>query len=190
MVNSWLISIPRPCVTQILQEKFDQHPALAEAKAQQELLHHELEQYKSFCDLGERESLQNEITLIRNQLTVYLESETSRSLKQRRLSHYIKDSRASLSAVQLLPVDASLEAPSIPPCTSHHGNNLSSETNMEVSGSSRDSELDQHEQNGNEDLHLVIQELREERDHYMQLAERGRKELEGEKRYANYVIHQ
>ncbi|KAG0628802.1 hypothetical protein M758_1G054100 [Ceratodon purpureus] len=160
----------------ILQEKFDQHPALAEAIAQQELLRHELEEYKSFCDLRERDFLHNEVTLLRNQLAVYLESETSRSLKQRRLSHPIKNSLASHPSA-----DAALEEPSNPSSAPHNGSNLISDATMQGSDS-RDTEMDQNEQDGNEDLHVLVQELKEERDHYIQLAERGRKELEGEKR--------
>jgi hypothetical protein len=93
----------------------------------------------------------------------------------------MKDSLASLSAVQLPSATAALEEPSKLSSTSHDSITLLSESTMEGSGS-RDMKPDQNEQDGNEDLHLLIQELREERDHHMQLAERGRKELEGEKR--------
>lgn len=172
----------------MLQEKFSQHPGLFEAKAQLDLLNLELERYKSFCDLGERANLENDIVLLRNHLTVYLESETSRSLKQRRFSLLTKDSLASLRPTQLLSVDAEPEVSAESSSTAHDDDNSLRESAMEGPGSQDLDAYENDRDSDEEDFHLLVQDLREERDHYMQLAERRQKELEGEKRYAGFVV--
>lgn len=162
----------------MIQEKFSQNPELAEAKIQLESLRLELERYKSFCDLGERANLENEIMILRNQLNVYLESETSRSLKQRRSSLFNKDNPASAEPTQILSVDRAPESAT----TSYDAGNPESATG------SKDSDLDRNDRGSDdEDLHLLVQELKEERDHYIQLAERRQKELDGEKRFVEYA---
>jgi hypothetical protein len=77
---------------EMLQEKFNEHPDVTEAKMKQQCLENELQRLKTFCKLGEREALQKEITQLRNQLQLLLETGTPGSLKQRRLSLTPKNS--------------------------------------------------------------------------------------------------
>ena len=170
---------------QMLQEKYDQHPELAEAKAEQQLLRHELHRYKALCDLEERERLQQEILQLRNQVQLYLETGTPGSMKQRRLSltpaHGIQ---ASCSPIKLLSLS---EAPEpMPSCesasSSRHvnGEPLASSVEghaIELLEQER-KEWDQREK----EFITMVQGLRDESEHHMQLAEKLRKELEGEKR--------
>lgn len=181
---------------QLLQEKFEQHPELADAKAEQQLLRHEIQQYKSFCDLGEREKLQEEIVHLRNQLHSYLEMGTSGSLKHRRLSLTPKKSVLPHSPIKLMSLTAVPEA--MPSCESTSSSNHLKEDQPPVSPTeARASELLEQERREWDERERewtsVVQELREECDHHMQLAEKRRKELEIEKRsvflHQGHVVH-
>lgn len=169
----------------MLQEKFDHHPELAEAKAEQQLLRHELHRYKALCDLEEREKLQQEILHLRNQVQLYLETGTPGSMKQRRLSltpaHGVQPSYSPIKLMSLTAVPETMPACESASSSKHVDDELPAST---VEGHAADlleqerREWDQREK----EWISMVQELREECDHHMQLAEKWRKELEGEKR--------
>lgn len=168
----------------MLQEKFDHHPDVAEARAEQDLLRHELQQYRSFCDLGERDALQEEVMQLRNQLQFYLETGTPGSLKQRRLSLTPKKSIPPHSPVKLLSLTAVSEGMSSCESTSS-SNNVKGASVVAMPEAPVDERLDEERREWDErekEWISVVQELREESDRHLQLADKRRKELEGEKR--------
>lgn len=185
---SYLCHLPIPIVlfVQVLQEKFYHHPELAEAKAEQQLLRHELHRFKALCDLEECERLQQEILQLRNQVQLYLETGTPGSMKQRRLSltpgHGVQPSYSPIKLMSLTAVPESM-----PSCES-----ASSSRHVDASEPPASSveeraiqileqerrEWDQREK----EFISMVQDLRDESENHMQLAEKWRKELEGEKR--------
>jgi hypothetical protein len=180
-----IIPIPIFVSVQMLQEKYDHHPEVAEAKAEQQLLRHELHRYKASCDLEERGRLQLEILQLRNQVQLYLETGTPGSMKQRRLSltpaHGVQPSFSPIKLMSLTAVPESIPScesasssrhvDSEPPASSVEGHAI------ELLEQER-REWDQREQ----EFISMVQELRDDCEHHMQLAEKWRKELEGEKR--------
>lgn len=173
----------------MLQEKFDHHPELAEAHAERELLRHEVDRYKTLCDLEEREKLQEEIFHLRNQVQLYLETGTPDSTKPRRLSVCEAVSPAlccqnTCSPSKILPTTAVPEA--VPACQSPSSCTQDDAerpaSTVEVHAADL---LEQERRDWNQrekEWISMVHELREERDHHMQLSEKLRKELEGEKR--------
>ncbi|XP_024379513.1 kinesin-like protein KIN-12B [Physcomitrium patens] len=169
----------------MLQEKFIHHPELAEAKAEQELLRHELNRYKALCDLEASEKLQQEIVQLRNQVLLYLENGTPGSMKQRRLSLTpTKGIQPSYSPIKLMSLTAVPEA--MPSCESASSSRQLDDEPPASTTEGRAAEfLEQERAEWDErekELVAMVQGLREECDHYMMLAEKRRKELEGEKR--------
>lgn len=61
---------------QILKEKYENHPELLRAKVELKMREDELEQYRNFFELGEREVLLEEIQDLRYQLQYYIDSST------------------------------------------------------------------------------------------------------------------
>lgn len=67
---------------QILKEKYENHPELLSTKIELRQVQDELERYRNFFDLGEREVLLEEIQDLRSQLQFYVESSPKASKKQ------------------------------------------------------------------------------------------------------------
>ncbi|CAK9189601.1 unnamed protein product [Sphagnum troendelagicum] len=166
---------------EMLQEKFNEHPDVTEAKMKQQCLENELQRLKTFCKLGEREALQKEITQLRNQLQLLLETGTPGSLKQRRLSLTPKNSILTQSPNKPLLLSVVHEASPLQDSASSSG---SPQGQPELSADKR---LDEEQREWDErerEWISVVQDLREESHNHKQLAEKWKKELEGEKRCA------
>ncbi|KAI5076831.1 hypothetical protein GOP47_0008896 [Adiantum capillus-veneris] len=70
----------------ILQERYDHHPEVTLANIRQQCLYEDLEKYKSFIELGERDSLLREVSQLRNHLQYYVEVDTPKPIRQRQRS--------------------------------------------------------------------------------------------------------
>lgn len=67
---------------QILKEKYENHPEVSTTKIELKRVQDELEQYRNFYDMGEREVLLEEIQDLRSQLQFYIDSSSTASRKQ------------------------------------------------------------------------------------------------------------
>lgn len=152
---------------QTLQEKFDKHPEVTHAKVEQERLLDELERYRTFFDLGEREVLVQENMQLRNHLQTYIECGTTGAAKHRRLSRAIRESTADLS-LQNFSEDS---AAGILPLTSREP----------VDFDRWEKERKMWEERQIECLSMM-EEMDAESTKYRQLAEKRKLELDGEKR--------
>ncbi|KAL3354942.1 hypothetical protein AABB24_019165 [Solanum stoloniferum] len=65
----------------LLKEKYENHPEMLSAKIELRRVHDELEQYRNFFDLGERDVLMEEIQDLRSQLHFYVDSSPKPSKK-------------------------------------------------------------------------------------------------------------
>ncbi|XP_062164877.1 kinesin-like protein KIN-12B isoform X2 [Alnus glutinosa] len=66
----------------ILKEKYENHPEVSTTKIELKRVQDELEQYRNFYDMGEREVLLEEIQDLRSQLQFYIDSSSTASRKQ------------------------------------------------------------------------------------------------------------
>lgn len=66
---------------QLLKEKYENHPEILSAKVELRRVQDELEQYRNFFDLGERDVLIEEIQDLRSQLQFYIDSSPKPSKK-------------------------------------------------------------------------------------------------------------
>lgn len=178
-----MISNPYFQFIQMLQQKFDHHPELAEAKIAQEKLQVELQEYKKFFDLGERNALREEITHLQSKLDVYLDSKISGSSMQCQPVPIPQTLDINHSHVKVSSVDAVHKAPAASESSSREElKNELLESILEGSaGCLLEKERSEWEEREKQWM-LVVQGLREECDHHSNLVERIRKELEGEKR--------
>jgi kinesin family protein 15 len=155
-------------VWQTLQEKFDKHPEVTHSKIELERLLDELDRYKTFFDLGEREVLLQENMELQNHLQSYLECDTPGPAKNRRLSLTSKAIRESAA-------DLSLLRTAVPDGPSVSGGVL---------------EIDQLEnerklwQERELEWLTLMEEMQAESDKWRLLADKRKVELDGEKRYA------
>ena len=67
---------------QILKEKYENHPEVLRTKIELKRAQDELEHYRNFFDMGEREVLLEEIEDLRSQLQYYIDSSSTASRKQ------------------------------------------------------------------------------------------------------------
>lgn len=67
---------------QLLKEKYENHPEVLRTNIELKRAQDELEHYRNFCDLGEREVLLEEIQDLRNQLQYYIDSSSASALKR------------------------------------------------------------------------------------------------------------
>ncbi|KAG8654968.1 hypothetical protein MANES_05G198100v8 [Manihot esculenta] len=66
----------------LLKEKYENHPEVLRTNIELKRVQDELEHYRNFCDLGEREVLLEEIQDLRNQLQYYIDSSSASALKR------------------------------------------------------------------------------------------------------------
>lgn len=157
----------------LLEDKFQNHPEVTRAMIEEKRLSEELEKYRSFCELGERDALMEEIKNLRTQLQYYLDLNSSVSAKKLRLSvvnqsiqrPQFKESAHSLGlcTISELPV-APLD-----------------ETRDTLSDKKWEEENRQWTERENEWISLV-DDLRAELDSVNRLAEKRNQEVENEKR--------
>ncbi|KAG9160579.1 hypothetical protein Leryth_023308 [Lithospermum erythrorhizon] len=69
----------------LLEEKYKNHPEVSRVNIELKRVQEELERYRNFCDMGERDVLQEEIHDLRNQLQSYID--TSLKSSKRRNPH-------------------------------------------------------------------------------------------------------
>lgn len=67
---------------QIFKEKYENHPEVLTTKIELKRVQDELEHYRNFYDMGEREVLLEEIQDLRSQLQFYIDSSSTASRKQ------------------------------------------------------------------------------------------------------------
>uniref|UniRef100_A0A6N2MYD1 Kinesin-like protein n=1 Tax=Salix viminalis TaxID=40686 RepID=A0A6N2MYD1_SALVM len=69
----------------LLKDKYENHPEVPKINIEMKRVQDELENYRNFCDLGEREVLLEEIQDLRSQLQYYTDSSSSSVLKRNSL---------------------------------------------------------------------------------------------------------
>lgn len=70
---------------QLLKEKYENHPEVLRTNIEMKRVQDELEHYRNFYDLGEREVLLEEIQHLRSQLQYYIDCSSTSSLKRNSL---------------------------------------------------------------------------------------------------------
>lgn len=71
---SCLVIVFNACNLQLLKEKYENHPEVLRTKMELKRVQDEMDQYRNFFDLGERDVLLEEIQDLRNQLQFYIDS--------------------------------------------------------------------------------------------------------------------
>lgn len=158
------------CACQTLQEKFDKHPEVTHSKIELERLLDELDRYKTYFDLGEREVLLQENSDLRNHVQTYLECDAPAPAKNRELfltSKAIRESAAGLSLRTAVPDGI-----------------LVSDDPLETDQLVNERKLWQEREL--EWLNLM-EEMQAECEKYRLLADKRKVELDGEKRYARHL---
>ncbi|KAG6597613.1 Kinesin-like protein KIN-12B, partial [Cucurbita argyrosperma subsp. sororia] len=69
----------------VLKEKYENHPEVLQTRMELKKVQDELQSYRNFCDLGEREVLMEEIQDLRSQLQYYTDSPSTSSRMQKSL---------------------------------------------------------------------------------------------------------
>ncbi|KAL2651860.1 hypothetical protein R1flu_019988 [Riccia fluitans] len=182
---------------QLLQEKFDNHPEITNSSVEQQRLLEELNKYRMFYDLGEREVLLEEISQLRNQLQSLLENTGNNSAgKNRRLSMTRKSMQVGKSeecsglpqtarSLYLIPAPQDEQA--------SQKQHLSDNSKALVVTDPRTSEQLRWEEEKQEwearerDWMSALEEMREEVESYKRIAEKRKQEFESEKRCADEV---
>ncbi|XP_057827459.2 kinesin-like protein KIN-12B isoform X1 [Cryptomeria japonica] len=149
----------------LLEEKYQNHPEVTQAKLEEKHLLEELEKYRNFYELGERDALIEEMQNLRTQLQYYLELSTSSSAKKLRMS-VTKSQRPEL--IESSPSQALCTISEVP-----HG---ISDTLSDKKWEEENREWTERE---NEWISLV-DDLRAELNSVTRLAEKRKKELESE----------
>ncbi|KAG6547673.1 hypothetical protein Mapa_011122 [Marchantia paleacea] len=183
----------------LLQEKFNNHPEVTNSSVEQQRLLEELNKYRMFFDLGERDVLLEEISQLRNQLQNILDQPGSAG-KNRRLS----STRKSIQVVSNPTRDTecsstSQEARSLPifPIPQHQEPSqvqLDSDISRAlVVTDARSSEqlrweVEKEEWEERErDWMSALEEMRDEVESYKRLADKRKQEFECEKRCSEEV---
>ncbi|KAJ4843238.1 hypothetical protein Tsubulata_039389 [Turnera subulata] len=161
------------CEHKLLKEKYENHPEVLKANIELKRLRDELENYRNFCDLGEREVLLEEIQDLRSQLQYYIESPSSSTLKRTSLLKLTYSCEPSL-APPLVTIQESSQG-----CTEEKSTEDSAEEKLE--------KLEQERMRWTEIESKWIslaEELRAELDACRGLVEKQKQELDTEKRCA------
>ncbi|XP_038723626.1 kinesin-like protein KIN-12B isoform X2 [Tripterygium wilfordii] len=155
----------------LLKEKYENHPEILRTKIELELAQNELERYRNFYELGEREVLLEEIQDLRHQLQFYIDSSSS--------------TRNRNSILQLTYSCGPTSAPflgEIPEST-----NESAEGTLEQERESAEGTLEQeriHWTEAESKWISLVEELRLDLEASRSLAEKQKQELETEKKCA------
>jgi kinesin family protein 15 len=168
------------------QEKFNECLDVnTAAKMKQQSLEEELQKYKTFCDLGEREALQQEITELRSQLQLYLETGTAPRVPTKQqccLSVTPEKNMLPPSPVNSKLLTSVSGLPEGSPLQDSASSSGSPQGQPEATADKRlEEERKEWDQRESEWI-VIVQELREESRNHKQLAEKWKKELEREKR--------
>lgn len=157
----------------LLEDKFQNHPEVTRAMIEEKRLSEELEKYRSFCELGERDALMEEIKNLRTQLQYYLDLNSSVSAKK----------------LQLSVVNQSIQRPEFN--ESAHSLGLSSISELPVAAPDviRDTLSDNKWEEENRqwteresEWISLVDDLRAELDSVNRLAEKRKQEVENEQR--------
>lgn len=87
---------------QLLKEKYENNPEVQEAKIESNRLKDELEQYRNFFQLGEKEVLIEEVQDLRFQLQYYIDSSSRRKEEQLLQLRYSRE-RSSTPPLSIIP---------------------------------------------------------------------------------------
>ncbi|XP_047322469.1 kinesin-like protein KIN-12B [Impatiens glandulifera] len=93
----------------LLKEKYNNHPEILRTKLELRRVQEEMEQYKNFFELGEKDVLLEEIQYLRSQLQVYIDSSSSSATQKRRPFLQLTYSCDPRMATQLYKVPESVE---------------------------------------------------------------------------------
>jgi kinesin family protein 15 len=96
---------------QILKEKYENHPEVSKINIELKRVQDELEHYRNFCDLGEREVLLEEIHDLRSQLQYYTDSSSPSALKRNSLLKLTYSCEPSLAPLLNTIQESSEESP-------------------------------------------------------------------------------
>ncbi|KAH9577047.1 hypothetical protein CY35_01G194100 [Sphagnum magellanicum] len=168
------------------QEKFNECLDVnTAAKMKQQSLEEELQKYKTFCDLGEREALQQEITELRSQLQLYLETGTAPRVPTKQqccLSVTPEKNMLPPSPVNSKLLASVSGLPEGSPLQDSASSSGSPQGQPEATADKRLEEERKEWDERESEWIIIVQELREESRNHKQLAEKWKKELEREKR--------
>lgn len=172
----------------LLKDKYENHPEVTRANIEQKCLMEELEKYRNFYELGERDALLEEIQHLRFQLQSYLESSSPRSIRKRlsltpkSMSRSERESvhhPLALCAIPEIPFGVSTHAPAEVPI------DASIRTSKELDCSSHNEKWEEERQQWTEresEWISLAEELRLELNSFRRLAEKRKQELECEQR--------
>ena len=155
------------CSWQTLQEKFDKHPEVTHSKIELERLLDELDRYKTFFDLGEREVLLQENMDLRNHLHTCLECDTPGPAKNRRLS-------LTSTAIRESAADLGLLGGIVPSGHSVSGEGLETDQLVNERMLWQERELE---------WLTLMEEMQAESEKWRLLADKRKVDADGEKRY-------
>lgn len=173
----------------LLKDKYENHPEVTRANIEQKSLMEELERYRNFYELGERDALLEEIQDLRSQLQSYLEPSSPRSIRKR-----ISLTPQSMSKSEHRESDHRLALCAIPDThgISTHSHSLadaptdvSIRTSKKLDCSSDNEKWEEERQQWTEresEWISLAEELRLELNSYRRLAEKRKQELDCEQR--------
>ncbi|XP_011011105.1 PREDICTED: kinesin-like protein KIN12B isoform X1 [Populus euphratica] len=95
----------------LLKEKYENHPEVSKMNIELKRVQDELEQYRNFCNLGEREVLLEEIQDLRSQLQYYTDSSSPSALKRNSLLKLTYSCEPSLAPLLNTIQESSEESP-------------------------------------------------------------------------------
>ncbi|GLJ26808.1 hypothetical protein SUGI_0523170 [Cryptomeria japonica] len=177
----------------LLKDKFENHPEVTRAIIEQKHLMEELEKYRNFYELGERDALLEEIQHLRNQLLSYLDpGSSSMSTRKQRLSltrHSIQrrtelsESDHSLALCRIPETPSHIPIQTAPQVPIDAANPATEEPDHTFLDEKWEEERQQWVERESEWISLA-EELRADLDSYRRLAEKRKQEVECEQRCA------
>ncbi|CAI0397671.1 unnamed protein product [Linum tenue] len=97
----------------LLKDKCDNHPEVSRLNIELKRAQEELQNYRNFCDLGEREVLLEELQDLRSQLQFYVDSSSASALKRRSVLQltYLNEQQPNLGTIPESTEDGAEEKP-------------------------------------------------------------------------------